>query len=359
MKKTLLIIVIANFLFGCSADTSDRKDFIFIQMLKKYDQSSALSVVRNDTVLADYNANVLLPLASTAKTLIALEYAKQAAANEINPDSMINLDCLERFYIEGTDGGAHPMWINYLNQNNLIINHQVPLREVARGMIDFSSNANTEFLMERLTLDRINQQITELNVEHTPMYYFISALGIGLDRSIAQDSLIRFLNNLSFEERSHHAEIIHGKLATDFDGTFKASLNEQNLSLSAQKIWSDHLPASTAKAYVDIMKKINDRNFPSEILFHIDEVFDTLTRLSPANRELFYHAGGKGGDTDWILTLAFYFNEKSGSKTEFAVFFNNLSGADKYSLENNINNFMVKLIEDSDFREELITNFRN
>ena len=55
----------------------------------------------------------------------------------------------------------------------------VPLSEVANGMIAYSSNANTEYLMHVLDFQMINDVLMQLNVEeHEPLYPIVSALYI-------------------------------------------------------------------------------------------------------------------------------------------------------------------------------------
>lgn len=66
-----------------------------------------------------------------------------------------------------------------LKKKSLIKNHQVSLSEVVKGMITFSSNANNEFLMEKLGLASIEARMKEVGVkEHSTLYYFVSAIFI-------------------------------------------------------------------------------------------------------------------------------------------------------------------------------------
>ena len=87
-----------------------------------------------------------MPLASTVKTIIAIEYAVQAAAGKINPDEEVGISELEKFHVKNTDGGAHPKWLDFVK--NKINDDKITVREIAKGMIRFSSNANTEWLCQ-------------------------------------------------------------------------------------------------------------------------------------------------------------------------------------------------------------------
>ena len=55
----------------------------------------------------------------------------------------------------------------------------VSLEEVAKGMVKFSSNASTEYLMEVLGLDNINRNLQSLALPaHQPLFPIVSSLYI-------------------------------------------------------------------------------------------------------------------------------------------------------------------------------------
>ncbi|GIO39509.1 hypothetical protein J41TS12_43700 [Paenibacillus antibioticophila] len=113
------------------------------------------------------------------KIIVAVEYAQQAAQNKIDPNQRVALDELNRYYIPKLDGGAQEEWEQSLSS---VIDHSsVPLREVVKGMISFSSNANMEYLIEILGLEAINLNLEKLGLQsHEPLYPFYSSLFIPL-----------------------------------------------------------------------------------------------------------------------------------------------------------------------------------
>ena len=108
---TLLLLLFATACQPQSPEPASDGDPI-LAFLSAHPDKSSMQLVRNDTVLADFHADRVMPLASTVKIIIAIEYAEQAAAGTINPDELIPLDELDRFYVANTDGGAHPAWLN-------------------------------------------------------------------------------------------------------------------------------------------------------------------------------------------------------------------------------------------------------
>ena len=84
---------------------------LILDFIKKNPNKSAIVIVRNDTILAQRNNNNKMPLASTVKIIIAIEYAIQSASGELDPNETVPLEELEKFYIPNTDGGAHPRMV--------------------------------------------------------------------------------------------------------------------------------------------------------------------------------------------------------------------------------------------------------
>ena len=151
MRPTFLItLLLLLFTAACQSQSpeSASDDDPILAFLAAHPDKSSMRLVRNDTVLADFRADRVMPLASTVKIIIAIAYAEQAAAGAIDPDELIPLEELERFHVTNTDGGAHPAWLNAVSDQ--VRGNRITIREIARGMINFSSNANTEWLSERL-----------------------------------------------------------------------------------------------------------------------------------------------------------------------------------------------------------------
>lgn len=145
----------------------------------KDEKNSALLVKRNDKVVYSVNPNVVLPVASTMKLIVALEYTKQVTEGKIDPSSFVSINDINRYYVPNTDGGAQDRWQRYLQKTDKITEGAVSLEEVAKGMVKFSSNANAEYLMEVLGLDNINRNLQSLSLPaHQPLFPIVSSLYI-------------------------------------------------------------------------------------------------------------------------------------------------------------------------------------
>ena len=322
------------------------KEFV-LDFIKNNPDKSSIKIVKNNTVYTEYNTHRLMPLASTVKIIIAIEYATQATKGTIDPEELINLSDLEKFNIVNTDGGAHLKWLKSINSK--IVGHKISIREIAKGMITHSSNANTEWLSAKLGLKNINNRIQSLGVKkHSEIYFLASSLFVGKEKAsnLKGEAIEKKLRSLSAIEYIEATNQIHEKLLAD--SNYKSEIG--NLT---EKVWSDNLPASTTNEYVGLMQKINSRTyFDAKTQKYMDEVMEVYM-TNPSNRKNFEHLGGKGGSTAWILTKALYATDKKGNTTELAFFFNDLDPDTNKKLRQTMNDFELNVLVNQKFIEKI------
>ncbi len=344
----LIISIPSSFLY--SQSTADS----LLNFIKQNKTRSSLFLRKNDTVIAQLNEDKLMPLASTVKIIVAIEFSKQAAHNVFDENERIPLSELDKYYLPNTDGDAHPKWAAYERQLGHILNDSVKLIDVARGMIMFSSNANTEYLMDMLGFDNIQNNLQLLGLKnHTPIYPLVSSLFLYQNpKNASEDKIIKVIEKLSDEDYAKAAILIHRELKND--SNYKKKFRPQDLTLKMQKEWSDRLPSSTTKEYVQLCTILNNRKYFDEKTYSVlAEVLETLME-APANKTWLLHAGMKGGSTIFVLTKALYATLKNGTKIEMAYFFNNLTGEENYRLQKWMNDFEIKVLTDENFRREMV-----
>lgn len=96
----------------------------------------------------------------------------------MNPDELVFLSDLDKFYVPNTDGGAHSSWLKSVKDK--ISDDKIAIREIAKGMIKFSSNANTQWLLNKLEIQKVNTRIDSLGLKnHSKIYNIVSALFVG------------------------------------------------------------------------------------------------------------------------------------------------------------------------------------
>jgi len=319
-----------------------------LAFIQENPDKASITWYRNDTLMASQHPDRKMPLASAMKIIVAIEYAHQAAAGVIDADQLIDTLDLEVYHVKNTDGGAHSSWLAY--SKNGIQGDKVAIRDIAKGMISHSSNANTEWMCAALGLDNINRRIDSLGIssEHDEIYHLVSSLFIGkeLYPALSDDSLKEKLIALDSSTYVQSTATIHEKLLQDKD----YKLDKGDNSLKIQKVWSDRLPSATTAAYASVMKKLNSKtDFDPKVYEYLDEVMEIVMQ-NPRNAQWLKHSGSKGGSTGWVLAEALYATDKKGNRTELVYFLNDLSRLQSRSISKSMNEFNLKLLNNEDFR---------
>ncbi|WP_342471853.1 serine hydrolase [Metasolibacillus sp. FSL H7-0170] len=313
----------------------------------------AMVINYNDEHWVNINEKEPLPLASTVKIIVAIEYAQQAADGKIDPNQIISLEELDRFYIAKTDGGAHEAWLTEVQKE--YEKEGVPLYEVANGMIAYSSNANTDYLIYRLGLENLNETLKKLElVHHDEIYPLTSPLYIPFqlmsEQSLSSKELLVAMQEMDMDEYRQRATAIHKNWLTEPLTEQEKEQVQKTLTMDIQKVWSDRLHRSTTKDYAAIMKKLNDKSYFSEEVYkYLDPVMEQLMQR-PSNSELFAQLGQKGGSTAFVLTIAMYATDKEQNRTELAFFANDLSIWEQTKLAKNLNSFQLAFLTEEQFR---------
>ncbi|TFE02370.1 serine hydrolase [Jeotgalibacillus salarius] len=350
-------MIVALLIGGGSAffayHTRKIKPRAFTQFIKERPDTISLKVQRNDEVLVAQQENLMLPLASTAKMVIAVEYAKQAASGNINPDEVISLSTLEPFYFKRTDGGAHEAWLKEINRQD-----PVTLSQVAEGMMHYSSNANSDYLMHKLGLDRINAGLEETGLtDHEPIFPFVAALAVPYILTTEQNLTLEGANaeirDMSKEEYRNMTIMIMERWLDQPCTDQEKQQILKCLTAPAQKNWSDHLTRSNAKTYTDFMEKLNSKTFFSKkVHSHLDPLLEPLME-SPKNREWLRHTGQKGGSTPHVLTFSLYATDLKDNRTEISFFADGLELLEQIRLSKSMNDFQKAILRDEDFRTHI------
>lgn len=319
-----------------------------LAFLVEHPDRSAIYWCRNDTLMVGRAEDRIMPLASTLKIVVAIEFAMQVANGELDPDQQIDTAALGLYYLPNTDGGAHEAWL----QSDTLSGGQRSIKQIAQGMITYSSNANTEWLMDRLGMERLQHRLELLGVtRHTPFFYIASSLFVPqlAFPGWGGDSLATAFSAMDTASYYRWTRSIHDDMkAGNID---KSTLAEWGEPL--EKAWSDRLTASTVKEYAGIVSKINGRDyFPPRAQALLEEVMERLME-NPRNRAWLEHAGQKGGSTMFVLTKALYATDKKGVKTELVYFLDNLDFWEQMRLSRSMNAFELHLLTDATFAEKV------
>jgi D-alanyl-D-alanine carboxypeptidase len=361
MKVALLIIgvglVIALIIIVTGIrQNAGKKDPDYLLNYLKHHENWSLTVIRNGETLVSVREDEMFPLASAMKTIVAIEYARQCGEQKLDPSLNVSLEELDQYYLPDTDGGAHEDWIAYSKEKGLLLGNTTTLENVVKGMILFSSNANTDYLMDLLGSEEINGSLDELGIEkHEALYPITGSMLIPTylkmkNPSYTNDYIESKIMTMSKEEYIQTAQTVTHSLKNGEKNTY---MENWHSSEPLQKIWSDRLTSSTTFEYASLMGKLNSkRYFNKETQKRLDSVMEGLME-NPINQEWLKHAGQKGGLTEFLVTNAAYATDKEGSTTEIAIFTNDLKTGELEKISGNLNAFMLNILRDEDFRNKL------
>jgi D-alanyl-D-alanine carboxypeptidase len=315
---------------------------------------ASLYVIKNDTLIAKLNETELMPLASTVKLMIAVEFAKQVGSQIINEDSLIALSELDKYYLPNTDGGAHSAWLAYEKTIGHDKTDSAKLIDIAKGMMMFSSNANAEYLLDLVGMDNVksNVQLFGLN-NHTAIFPIVSSLMLYQNpRKLKEKDIINGIKALPEEAYCKTIFQIHNALK--YDTTLKKKFKLNDLTPKMQQLWSERLTASTTKDYVQLCSILNKRRYLNADSYGIiAEVVESIME-DKDNQKVYKQFGLKNGSTAFVLTEAFYATMQTGEMIEAAYFFNNLTVAENLLLQGWLNDFRIAITQNEAYRQRLM-----
>jgi len=354
VKGCLLFVLQLQFVTVLSQSKADS----MLQFIIANKDRASLYVTKNDTLQARLNENKLMPLASTVKLMIAIEFAKQAGSYIINEDSLIALVELDRYYLPNTDGGAHTAWLAYEKTIGHLKKDSVHLIDIAKGMMMFSSNANAEYLLDLVGMDNVKSNVQLFGLDnHTAIFPIVSSLMLYQNpRKIKEKDILNGIKALPEEAYCKTIFQIHNALK--YDTILKKKFNPADLTVKMQQLWSDRLTASTTKNYVQLCSILNKRRYLTANSYGIIADIVEFFMEDEDNQKIYKQFGIKNGSTAFILTEAFYATMQSGEKIEAAYFFNNLSITENLLLQGWLNDFRIELTQNDAFRKKLITAFK-
>lgn len=331
----------------------DNPDYI-VNHLQKNPETTSFYLLENGVEQVTYQSDVVRPLASTVKILIAVEYAMQVDSGKLDQEELVSLDDLNQYYWENTDGGAHEGWLDEMNVEKKIENNEVKLHNVAKGMVKYSSNANTDYLMDVLGLSDINKRAESLGLnQHEKLYPIVSSQIIPeyLESEFEnEETMLNYIGNLSMEDYRLLTKEINQNIQ---EGQIMLKDVNPNSSMDLQRIWSDRLIGSSANEYGNLLAIISNDELPGETGKIVRELLEWPMEVNPDNKNYYTHLGSKGGSTAFVLNDALYAETVDGDKLEMVLLTDDLNYFQSKLISRNLNSFEAKLLGSEDYRLEV------
>ncbi|ONI38200.1 hypothetical protein AN640_02710 [Candidatus Epulonipiscium fishelsonii] len=330
-----LISTMVGFLIAAKSTFMSHSPYVIAEYIKDNEKICPVAFMLevNDDLLVSINPLEQIPLASTFKLTLAVEYARQVGEKMLDPHATVSIDTLGKYYLPDTDGGAHLDWLEYVKENNMLKNNEIPISEVVKGMIMFSSNANTDFLMDHLGIDNINATIRALGLNgHSEIYPMCGSLTIAnfinLHEKLSEEDLEKRMIEMTDREYIDQAIAIQNLMNTN---SFPPEAKNATVVLNnfdIQQIWVDRFISATAKDYMHLLELINSRTYFNDVAQ--DELNHVLEYavFNPSVRENLNHFGFKNGSINGVVTDARYAEDKEGNKIEIVLMMGDLEPED-------------------------------
>lgn len=341
-----IMFIIAGILVNKHNLKKDKYDLL--HYLEKHKEKFSITINEDGQEMLSHNQNVKIPLASTVKLIIAYNFVKMVTSGKLSLSEKINLNHIDNFYVMNTDGGAHPKWKESLNHSS-----RVSLLEVAKGMMQFSSNACTDYLISRIGLGTINDSLRDLQIHtHDKITYLTPSVlmpGYLSDKKKIAASKIETMKPFSYQSLSEELfkKMERGQCENLKDKTSKM------LNQKMQYLITEKLPGSTTKEYADLMFRLGKEilNKEEKALFSLILIGE---KIKGKHDDFFWY---KGGSTLFVLTSALY-KENAEHTIAISLFMRDEKAEDSYWIRNIFNNFLFSIATDIDFRSKVKSIFK-
>lgn len=275
-----------------------------------------------DPVLS-VNADQPMALASTIKIVVLAAYAREVAAGRIDPDAVLPVREWERFYLPGTDGGAHAAALAALgilaDQEGFALDPDAPVSwdRIAQAMIRSSDNAATDLLLIRLGDGAVRSTLVDAGLSRHPQP--LSILGLFLswgnhEQGALTNARLKKLKRMS--PKAYAAEVRRLRDRYLDESWREAELLWQQRNASSYKLQAQAaqalFPKGTARDYARIMVRVLLGSFLSPEVSTVMRWHLGWPMEIPGNAETFLNFADKGGALAGVLTEAMYFTPRRG-----------------------------------------------
>lgn len=208
--------------------------------------------------------------------------------------------------------------------------------------------------MEKLGLGNINRRISVLGLsEHDPIYPVSSAM-LMYAHLIKNDRLSSRQAELAMKNLSDEQYIAKAQLLFDMIRQHPETISDLNnvkFPLSAQAVWSDRLPRSTAKEYAQLLQSIQngERLSPKAL-----PIFYNIMERKPKPGSPIKRTGFKGGSTLDVLNQTLYYRDKAGNEGQLAIFIHERKRMELFWVKNKLDSFLRAYLTNTDFRNTAV-----
>ncbi|SFM11010.1 D-alanyl-D-alanine carboxypeptidase [Salibacterium qingdaonense] len=319
--------------------------------IEEHRDACSVTLLENKSKLLTFNEDKEMPLASTVKLIYLFTLVEAVKEKKVVLDKKVKVEDLDVLYFENTDGGAHPRW---KTENN--IGDEVNLFQIAQGMMQFSSNACTDFLFHELGADRINHTLTKYSLHpHSAIYAFSSAMLIPaylkVEYGWKKAQMVQTIKEMNQNEFENLSNMMLHNVLNKKAGPYLKELSTIN-DMTVQRVLMDKLPSSTTEQYAAFMMRTGESDDLS------DDDKELVDRILGRANESGKRRWFKGGSTAFTLTSAIYQTDGQESAA-LSVFVQDEKRYELLWIRKVFHDFLNAMVEDGEFREKAISKLGN
>jgi D-alanyl-D-alanine carboxypeptidase len=284
-----------------------------------------------------HNADAPFPLASAFKLLLLAEMGRQMDAGLLNIEEEAPATDVDAWWLPGTDGGAHAQFINYFGTDR----QTLTLREIAYGMIRFSSNAAADYLTARLGYDGFPALYDLLDLTNTqPVSGTLLGLYLVLENHETGKAALEAMTDEQFAAESARLQslFLNDPDWRTFELATLASRSAQAQTADMQTALAEYARQAAYIARFGIQGSPRDllrvlaaayggEVFSAEAQTFMRDTLNWLMDFDRANRNVYAQLGSKGGSWAGVLTGTWYVQPLTGEPLLLAVFYRDLPPA--------------------------------
>lgn len=344
MKKMMSWgLAIAIFLIPTASLSAQQPDIVAasqeaIDYIIANPDSVAFACYEGDNAPVLHQADQAFPLASSFKIFVLAEMGRQIDLGLISPDDVVALDAVNAYYLPTTDAGAHDQFLATFTSTTT----EVTLGDLADGMIQHSSNAATDYLLDVLGAEGFATLFADLGVQNATVPNF-SILGLYL-ASQNQDEGRVAVETYADGGFIEAADALENRFLSDpaWHDAEIAALTEQSDALIAAIQTGDFSELESFYNHqVAFFSQLGYEGSANDVLAVLDAIYTSdyfsedsaafmqrrlnwLLAVNPANQGIYDQLGNKGGSWASIFTGNWYVQPRESDPILLAVYYHDL-----------------------------------
>ncbi|MFN8529718.1 MAG: serine hydrolase [Anaerolineae bacterium] len=327
MKRVLLILSLCGVLYLEAEHTlaqdgySDDSAMLWAQIYAQPEDVEVGCVPLDDPAAAfTYQSDIPFPLASVSKLLIFIEYARRLDAGLIPQNTLVSVATLDLYNLPRTDRGAHDRFMQQYPEGTT----QIPLWEVAVGMIRFSSNAAADYLLTVMAPIDWDTLYQVLGVTETGYPHPLTMIPLLMNNHVTGKATLRTVDSLSVSLGESYLDLyVHDSAWRQAEIDYRSQGGSQFPEWAVQTaILEDITVSGTADDFLRVMTAIYGSGgalsdsvkllVRSALRFRGDDFIDQ--HYAEYGSKLGFYSGG-------TLTLVAYGDPLDGGPVISALFF--------------------------------------